>query len=40
MLLRRGDGDAMLCGTFGRHKDICAISQRHRLKTGASIFAG
>jgi len=40
MLLHRGDGDAMLCGTFGRHKDhlrhVANIIGRER---GASIFA-
>jgi malate dehydrogenase (oxaloacetate-decarboxylating)(NADP+) len=40
MLLRRGDGDAMLCGTFGRHKDhLCHIANVIGLKPGASIFA-
>ncbi|HKQ23708.1 MAG TPA: NADP-dependent malic enzyme [Burkholderiales bacterium] len=40
MLLRRGDGDAMLCGTFGRHKDhLRHIGNVIGLKTGASIFA-
>jgi malate dehydrogenase (oxaloacetate-decarboxylating)(NADP+) len=40
MLLRRGDGDAMLCGTFGRHKDhLRHIANVIGLKTGASIFA-
>ncbi len=40
MLLRRGDGDALLCGTFGRHKDhlrhIANVIGRTR---DASIFA-
>jgi malate dehydrogenase (oxaloacetate-decarboxylating)(NADP+) len=40
MLLRRGDGDAMLCGTFGRHKDhLRHIGNVIGLKTGVSIFA-
>ncbi len=40
MLLRRGDGDAMLCGTFGRHKDhLRHIANVISLKPGASIFA-
>ncbi len=40
MLLRRGDGDAMLCGTFGRHKDhLRHIANVIGLKPGASIFA-
>ncbi|MGH8767094.1 MAG: NADP-dependent malic enzyme [Burkholderiales bacterium] len=40
MLLRRGDSDAMLCGTFGRHKDhLCHIANVIGLKPGASIFA-
>ena len=40
MLLRRGDGDAMLCGTFGRHKDhLRHIGNVIGLKPGASIFA-
>ena len=40
MLLRRGDGDAMLCGTFGRHKDhLRHITNVIGLKPGASIFA-
>ena len=40
MLLRRGDADAMLCGTFGRHKDhLCHIANVIGLKPGASIFA-
>ena len=40
MLLRRGDGDAMLCGTFGRHKDhLRHIANVIGLKAGASIFA-
>ncbi|HTS55256.1 MAG TPA: NADP-dependent malic enzyme, partial [Burkholderiales bacterium] len=40
MLLHRGDADAMLCGTFGRHKDhlrhVANVIGRER---GASIFA-
>ena len=40
MLLRRGDGDAMLCGTFGRHKDhLRHIANVIGLESGASIFA-
>ncbi|PWT70366.1 MAG: NADP-dependent malic enzyme [Proteobacteria bacterium] len=40
MLLHRGDGDALLCGTFGRHKDhlrhVGNIIGRER---NASVFA-
>jgi len=40
MLLRRGDGDAMLCGTFGRHKDhLRHIANVIGLKSGSTIFA-
>ncbi|MFN0316654.1 MAG: NADP-dependent malic enzyme [Burkholderiales bacterium] len=40
MLLRRGDADAMLCGTFGRHKDhLRHIRNIIGLEKGASIFA-
>ena len=40
MLLRRGDGDAMLCGTFGRHKDhLRHVANVIGLKSGASVFA-
>ena len=41
MLLHRGDGDAMLCGTFGRHKDhLRHVAQRHRpAARRARIFA-
>jgi malate dehydrogenase (oxaloacetate-decarboxylating)(NADP+) len=40
MLLRRGDGDALLCGTFGRHKDhLRHVANVIGLKSGASIFA-
>ena len=40
MLLRRGDGDALLCGTFGRHKDhLRHISNVIGRKQDASIFA-
>jgi malate dehydrogenase (oxaloacetate-decarboxylating)(NADP+) len=40
MLLRRGDGDAMLCGTYGRHKDhLRHVGNVIGLKKGASIFA-
>jgi malate dehydrogenase (oxaloacetate-decarboxylating)(NADP+) len=40
MLLRRGDGDAMLCGTFGRHKDhLRHVRNVIGLERGASLFA-
>ena len=40
MLLHRGDGDAMLCGTFGRHKDhLRHVANVIGLERGASIFA-
>jgi malate dehydrogenase (oxaloacetate-decarboxylating)(NADP+) len=40
MLLKRGDGDALLCGTFGRHKDhLRHVNNVIGLKPGASIFA-
>jgi malate dehydrogenase (oxaloacetate-decarboxylating)(NADP+) len=40
MLLHRGDGDAMLCGTFGRHKDhLRHVANIIGLERGASIFA-
>jgi len=40
MLLRRGDGDAMLCGTFGRHKDhLRHVSNIIGLRSGSSVFA-
>ena len=40
MLLRRGDGDAMLCGTYGRHKDhLRHINNVIGLEKGASIYA-
>jgi malate dehydrogenase (oxaloacetate-decarboxylating)(NADP+) len=40
MLLRRGDGDALLCGTFGRHKDhLRHIANVIGLEQGASVFA-
>ena len=40
MLLRRGDGDALLCGTFGRHKDhLRHIANVIGRKPDASIFA-
>ncbi|HUF19866.1 MAG TPA: phosphate acyltransferase, partial [Burkholderiales bacterium] len=40
MLLRRGDADALLCGTFGRHKDhLRHIGNVIGLKPNASIFA-
>ena len=40
MLLKRGDGDALLCGTFGRHKDhLRHVNNIIGLKPGATIFA-
>jgi malate dehydrogenase (oxaloacetate-decarboxylating)(NADP+) len=40
MLLRRGDADAMLCGTYGRHKDhLRHINNVIGLKKGAAICA-
>jgi malate dehydrogenase (oxaloacetate-decarboxylating)(NADP+) len=40
MLLRRGDGDALLCGTFGRHKDhLRHVANVIGLKSSASVFA-
>jgi malate dehydrogenase (oxaloacetate-decarboxylating)(NADP+) len=40
MLLRRGDGDALLCGTFGRHKDhLRHVADIIGLKSGSSVFA-
>ena len=40
MLLRRGEGDALLCGTFGRHKDhLRHVANVIGLQPGASIFA-
>jgi malate dehydrogenase (oxaloacetate-decarboxylating)(NADP+) len=40
MLLRRGDGDALMCGTFGRHKDhLRHVNNVIGLQPGASIFA-
>ena len=40
MLLSRGDGDALLCGTFGRHKDhLRHIANVIGRKPEASIFA-
>jgi malate dehydrogenase (oxaloacetate-decarboxylating)(NADP+) len=40
MLLRRGDGDALLCGTFGRHKDhLRHVNNVIGLKPGSSVFA-
>jgi malate dehydrogenase (oxaloacetate-decarboxylating)(NADP+) len=40
MLLRRGDGDALLCGTFGRHKDhLRHVGNVIGLQPGATIFA-
>ncbi len=41
MLLRRGDGDALLCGTFGRHKDhLRHIANVIGLETGAANLRG
>ena len=40
MLLRRGDGDALLCGTFGRHKDhLRHVANIIGLRRGSSVFA-
>ncbi len=40
MLLRRGDADAMLCGTFGRHKDhLRHVNNVIGLKPGSTIYA-
>ncbi|HWQ37874.1 MAG TPA: NADP-dependent malic enzyme [Burkholderiales bacterium] len=40
MLLRRGDADALLCGTFGRHKDhLRHVNNVIGLKPGATVFA-
>ena len=40
MLLRRGDGDSLLCGTFGRHKDhLRHIGNVIGRRQEASIFA-
>jgi malate dehydrogenase (oxaloacetate-decarboxylating)(NADP+) len=40
MLLHRGDGDALLCGTFGRHKDhLRHVANIIGLQPGATIFA-
>ncbi|MBI1396388.1 MAG: NADP-dependent malic enzyme [Betaproteobacteria bacterium] len=40
MLVHRGDADAMLCGTFGRHKDhLRHVANVIGLKPGASTFA-
>jgi malate dehydrogenase (oxaloacetate-decarboxylating)(NADP+) len=40
MLLRRGDGDALLCGTFGRHKDhLRHVGNVIGLKKESGIFA-
>jgi malate dehydrogenase (oxaloacetate-decarboxylating)(NADP+) len=40
MLLHRGDADALLCGTFGRHKDhLRHVRNVIGLKRGASLFA-
>ncbi len=40
MLLRRGEADAMLCGTVGRHRDhLRHVAKVIGLKSGASIFA-
>jgi malate dehydrogenase (oxaloacetate-decarboxylating)(NADP+) len=40
MLLHRGDGDAMLCGTYGRHKDhLRHVRNVIGLERGASLYA-
>jgi malate dehydrogenase (oxaloacetate-decarboxylating)(NADP+) len=40
MLLHRGDADALLCGTFGRHKDhLRHVRNVIGLERGASLFA-
>jgi malate dehydrogenase (oxaloacetate-decarboxylating)(NADP+) len=40
MLLHRGDGDALLCGTFGRHKDhLRHVGNVIGLERGATVFA-
>ena len=40
MLLYRGDADALLCGTFGRHKDhLRHVRNVIGLERGASLFA-
>ncbi|MEO8628972.1 MAG: NADP-dependent malic enzyme [Betaproteobacteria bacterium] len=40
MLLQRNEGDAMLCGTFGRHKDhLRHVANIIGLQRGATIFA-
>jgi malate dehydrogenase (oxaloacetate-decarboxylating)(NADP+) len=40
MLLRRGDGEALLCGTYGRHKDhLRHVRNVIGLAPGASLFA-
>jgi malate dehydrogenase (oxaloacetate-decarboxylating)(NADP+) len=40
MLLRRGDADALLCGTFGRHKDhLRHVNNVIGLKPGATTYA-
>ncbi len=40
MLLRRGDGDAVICGTFGRYEDhLAQIADVIGLKADAKIFA-
>jgi malate dehydrogenase (oxaloacetate-decarboxylating)(NADP+) len=40
MLLRRGDGDALLCGTYGRHKDhLRHINNVIGREKGAGIYA-
>jgi malate dehydrogenase (oxaloacetate-decarboxylating)(NADP+) len=40
MLLRRGDGDAMLCGTYGRHRDhLRHVRNVIGLERGAQLFA-
>jgi malate dehydrogenase (oxaloacetate-decarboxylating)(NADP+) len=40
MLLRRGDADALLCGTFGRHKDhLRHVNNVIGLRKGATTYA-
>ena len=40
MLLHRGEGDALLCGTFGRHKDhLRHVANVIGLERGATVFA-
>ena len=39
MLLRRGDADAMLCGTTGRHATIQSRSEPDRPGTAPTFYA-